>query len=263
MELMEARSELEIESTRAEFIAREVKFLEAEKQRFEGLLEACWKIVQRLELANLGNELLERKVGAMEAEVSRCLEEKEKGNWLMEKLEEEIVDLGRVVDRLKEEKDELLKLQNSVSTSKPKVETLQNGDGEFISMEDYNRLVNELEQARREQVAEITEVTYLRWTNACLRHQLMRSYQQQQENVREHSNGRESEGGIMATSSVDHHHHHQRGSRRKKLLNKLKKWVEGSENKHEGKCIGWVPEGHDDDDDEEEMVPHRRSCSSF
>jgi hypothetical protein len=55
-------------------------------------------------------------------------------------------------------------------------------EGEGIGMEAYNKLVNELEKLQKDRAAEVTEVIFLRWMNACLRHELMKNREQQQQN---------------------------------------------------------------------------------
>ncbi|CAN1275851.1 Protein CHUP1, chloroplastic [Linum perenne] len=267
---IELESALAIERARAGFLEREISSLEIGKQRFEDLVREYERAVQRLELASLGNELLEgkvrrlmrkvtgqerviqmkdEKIGEMEAEVLKCLDELETKGDLIERLTEE-------VEKLKEEKDDLivkLSLEEKAAASSQHNE-------ELALVEDYKRLAKELDEALTNQAAETTELTYLRWTNACLRHELMRSYQLQQQLRSEfHDEDEEKEQGQHNTSepsSPDDHHHH---SRRKKLMHKLKKWVEDHQNNHfhhlkknkeasnTNKCIGWMPVHHHGD----------------
>lgn len=156
-------------------------------------------------------------------------------------------------------------------------------------MEGYSQLVNEFEQLQRDREAEVTELVYLRWCNACLRHELIRRNQQddnvEAKNIHQVEWGfeekrleGESESSVIfddhgesslecTTPSHDHAHAH---SRRPKLIEKLKRWVEGSEKtkrksehkeKHSElvKCIG----KHVVSDSAEEIqVSARNSCSS-
>lgn len=156
-------------------------------------------------------------------------------------------------------------------------------------MEGYNELANEFEQLQRDRAAEFKELVYLRWCNACLRHELIRR-NQQGENVEakdsrqvelcfeENGSDGQSESSVIlddqgisslesTTPSRAHAHAH---SKRAKLIEKFKRWVEGSEKtkrkseqkNHNGlvKCIGKhmvVSDGA-----EEIQVSARNSCSS-
>ncbi|CAN0926253.1 hypothetical protein LINGRAHAP2_LOCUS35237 [Linum grandiflorum] len=286
---MELESALAIERARAGFLEREISSLEMGKQRFEGLVREYERVVQRLEVANLGNGLLEGKVrrmmrkirgqerlveekgervGELEAEVLNCLEELERRNAMIDRLEED-------VEKLKEEKSDLVVKLSSEQTAAEKQK-----NEELVAVEDYNRLADELDQGRTNQAAETAELTYLRWTNACLRHELMRSYQLQQQlrsdmvdDESHHHHNKEEEEDCLdvqrSSSSSSPDHHHQQ-SRRKKLIHKLKKWVEGSDenngnfhSKNQGNnCIGWMPV-HDEGDRDGDVAARRRSCSSF
>ncbi|CAN1770427.1 hypothetical protein LINPERHAP1_LOCUS11617 [Linum perenne] len=225
---IELESALAIERARAGFLEREISSLEIGKQRFEDLVREYERAVQRLELASLGNELLEgkvrrlmrkvtgqerviqmkdEKIGEMEAEVLKCLDELEAKNDLIERLTEE-------VEKLKEEKDDLIvKLSSEEKAAASSAE----------------------------------------------KHQLQSEFHEEDE---------EKEQGQHNTSEPsspdDHHHHH---SRRKKLMHKLKKWVEvdsrssstdhqnnhfhhlkkNKEANNTNKCIGWMPVHHHGD----------------
>lgn len=159
-------------------------------------------------------------------------------------------------------------------------------------MEGYNQLVNEFEQLQRDRAAEVKELVYLRWCNACLRHELIRR-NQQGDNVEaknshqvefsfaENGSEGESESSVIlddhgisslecTTPSRDHAARAHAHSKRAKLIEKFKRWVEGSEktkrkseHKNHGevvKCIGKkmaVSDGA-----EEIQVSAKNSCSS-
>ena len=108
--------------------------------------------------------------------------------------------------------------------------------------------MDELEQVKKERADEVTELVYLRWTNACLRHELTRHHEQQNQD-RDHTELEpggsdevihyDSEHESHDDSLLEHHNvppfdavHHSdnsASSRRRKLLKRLKRWVEGSE----------------------------------
>lgn len=153
-------------------------------------------------------------------------------------------------------------------------------EAEGVGMEDYNRLVSELEKLQKDRAAETTELIYLRWSNACLRHELMRSHGQQQLQIEDKKKylELELEEPCREIAGCDQEQQHEEPclgvagssktfSKRKKLLKKLKKWVEGGEmmasnmdekGKREINCCGKssVSEGED------HLVCSRRSCSS-
>lgn len=51
-------------------------------------------------------------------------------------------------------------------------------EGEGVKIKDYTGLEKELENLKKDRAAEIKELIYLRWSNACLRHELMRNQAQ-------------------------------------------------------------------------------------
>lgn len=142
---------------------------------------------------------------------------------------------------------------------------------EGASMEDFKQLLKELEQLQKEQAAEEKELIYLRWSNACLRHEMMRNHQDDHENrdleiakiesteleVAEDETGSQNhesdrEGPSPRTKTVTNH-----SSKRKKLLKKLKRWVEGNGREHNTQ-LKLSPA----DAEEHPIIQGRRSCSS-
>lgn len=157
---------------------------------------------------------------------------------------------------------------------------------EAVTVEEYNQLENEYEQVQEDRAAELKELIYLRWCNACLRYELKR-YQLLQDYIQENKDHLEQESeevgeivGLRVEQQLNGPALMEQGepclgattsgqvcSKRQKLLKKFKKWVEGSEKmkskldekeKHESKCFGRHPVS----DEGEHLVPARRSCSS-
>ena len=160
-----------------------------------------------------------------------------------------------------------------------------------ITVEDYNQLVCELKQLQNDRSTEVQELIYLRWCNACLRHELTRMNQEHQEQLEERKNqlklnfsgsreiedfefDHESDGTISGhdepcfDSKIGHHTHAHSKRRNLKLIEKFKRWVEGSEKRkqkldekeeHEFKCFG---KHSVSDSAEEGHLPPRKSCSS-
>ena len=167
-------------------------------------------------------------------------------------------------------------------------------EGEWIKTdEDYCRLSEELEKLQKDHAAEHKELIYLRWSNACLRHALMKNNAQQEYgNEQEISHlETDSEGSIeignygldheLATGMALEHNVNepcfanastdQACSKRRKLFRRLKRWVEGSDQKGRGRLVEKVRHEeavvkcfgrHSVSDDAEEHQHARRSCSS-
>lgn len=154
-------------------------------------------------------------------------------------------------------------------------------------MEDYDRVSNELEQLQKDRAAEVKELIYLRWSNACLRHELMKNREHQEQIQRKdhleidfegnllvenYESEQELEGMIMEQNGdcFDTATGEQVHSKRRKLLQRLRRWVEGSENKGKAKLIDHEKESHEVkcfrrhsvSDESEEHLEARRSCSS-
>jgi hypothetical protein len=146
-----------------------------------------------------------------------------------------------------------------------------------MTNEAYNQLVNDLEKFQKDRAAEVKELIFLRWSNACLRHELMKNHDKTNhsgscfEGCQETGNSRlehELDGSLLEQNEpcfvVESSEH--ACSRRGKLLQRLRRWVESSEKargkpdektRHESKCFG----RHSSSDTAEEHLPARRSCS--
>lgn len=104
-------------------------------------------------------------------------------------------------------------------------------EGEPITRDAYNQLVNELEQFQMDRADEVKELIFLRWSNACLRHELYKknhseSPSERFQEIRNYSSlehETELDGPLLSKSSE------QAYSKRGKLLQRLRRWVEGGE----------------------------------
>ncbi|KAK4839684.1 hypothetical protein QYF36_024005 [Acer negundo] len=294
--LAELKNMLLLEVAYVEFLDREISYMEAENKRHINLVVEYVKILEQLQHWKSESGLLQRKVKKLlkrTKEQSRIIREKnskldareaelltnndaleKKSNDIM-KLEDDVRGLQAVIDQLQEQKSELMnKLQLVEQSNSSK-------------MEDYEQLVNEHEQLQKDRAAEVKELIYLRWTNACLRHESMRNQAEKEKNQEEkdivdlafegigeigecgienHLNGLALEHGELCSLNVENA---TTCSKKQKLLKKLRRWVDGSEKmkfckfgekeKHEIKCFG----RHSVDEAEEEHLIHaRKSCSS-
>ncbi|KAK7245016.1 hypothetical protein RIF29_39846 [Crotalaria pallida] len=265
--LKDMNNMLALETARIEFLDKEISTMERENKRLENFLVHYIKLNEQIEYWKSGNRMLQRKfqrllrkskaqsrlakeqalkIKAEEAEVLRSQDALQIKNDIIDKLEGEIRGLQRVLDQLQDEKNELLnKLDIAEKSHASKIET---GN---VSKEDYKKVIDELEQNKKERADEVKELIFLRWTNACLKHELIRNREQHQNQDREHmelefggSDGvihYDSEHELHNDSPLEHHnvvhsfddaHNHRNSSacsKRRKLLRRIKRWVEGSE----------------------------------
>lgn len=123
---------------------------------------------------------------------------------------------------------------------------LQREAGEEEIETDFGMVMSNLEQLEKERADEVKELIFLRWCNACLRHELLRRNQEEQDQQGEADHQMDlhieeiahfgSDNELECSSSFRHgdsclgfptsRHSH---SRRKKLVKKFKRWIEGSE----------------------------------
>ncbi|XP_020960174.1 protein CHUP1, chloroplastic-like isoform X2 [Arachis ipaensis] len=254
LELGEIKNALSLEIARIGFLDREISSMEAEHKRLEDwrsenkLLRKRFKKLQRRSMAQY--RIVKEQalmIKAEEAEILRCHDELRMKVNVIDELEDEIKKLQRELDQLQDHKNELLK----------KIDTLERLHASKIevSREDYNRVVDELDHVKKEQADEAKELIHLRWTNACLRHEITRHH----DNVHQHQHGdnnielepgggsdlqvthydsdhdqsHDDDGSSFEHQSVSHFgsFRHGNGTRSKsgKLLRKIKRWVEGTE----------------------------------
>ncbi|KAD7477930.1 hypothetical protein R6Q59_026476 [Mikania micrantha] len=290
--LMEVQNSLRIEKERAEFFRKEVASMEEENKKFDEMRIEYLKALEELESSRLKNNVLRKrekkllkklkeslglivkhnlKIESQEAHMLSKEVGLKRKDIVIKGLEHEVEEMRVVIDRLHEQK-------NEVSS---KLETIENevaskADSERILMENYNRIVNELENVKKDRASELTELIYLRWCHACLRHELARrkELEQQTKHAEEKDNTHEPgsvlsqnvapEGSESDNESVVLHdnvapneckgydsdnesvvHRHgpffgpgRQHTKRRWLVRKFKKWVEGNEKHHEPKCFG-------------------------
>lgn len=294
--LMELKNMLLLEKTYVEFLDREISWVETDNEILDNLVVQFMGVLEQLEQGKSENRRLQRKVKrllrrikeqsrvmrkqnmkieAREAAILRNYDEIETRNDDIKKLEEEVRELHKIMVQMQDEKIELLKKLEMAEKSAPSISKIE---GEGITKEAYNELVNELEQLQKDRAAEVKELIFLRWSNACLRHELMKNHEKTNhsdsclEVCQETGTSRiehELDGALLEHNepcSVAESSEHACG-RRGKLLQRLRRWVEGSEKargkpdekrRHESKCSG----RHTASDTAEEHLPARRSCSS-
>ncbi|CDP15324.1 unnamed protein product [Coffea canephora] len=260
--LMELQNKLLLEITRVELLDEEISSVEADRKSFESVVVEYLKMLELLEISRSRNRLLQRKVKkllrrtkehsrvikqqhmqieAKEAEIFRNHQELEAKANIIRRRENEIKELKLAFGQLQMEKDELsrqMELANTAASSKI--------DADEATMVDYGRVAANPEQLEKEHAAAIKELIYLRWCNACLRHELLRK-NLEQEDLQQRKDHRELNFGEISNfgwenehdhSSWDHGdsclnlpatgHAHPR-STQQKFIDKFRRWVEGSD----------------------------------
>ncbi|XP_059667527.1 protein CHUP1, chloroplastic [Cornus florida] len=293
--LMELGYMFTLEIARVESFTKEISLMEEENRRLEDLAGEYMKVLEQLEFSGWENGLLHRKVKNLlrklkersravrekntqieerEAQILANQKELERRANLIKELEDENRELKLNLDQLQQEKKELVdSLKMAEKSASSKIEA------EGMIMEEYNHIVNELEQVQKDRAAEVKELIYLRWCNACLRHELRRRNQENQGQAEEKKQLEVEVGGRGEIGDLELEHEldasmlgqgesriaivagSQSHSKRRKLIEKLKRWVEGNERikqksdeKHGIKCFG----GHSVSDGAEEWHLHAR-----
>ncbi|KAK3001542.1 hypothetical protein RJ639_021294 [Escallonia herrerae] len=278
--LVELLHRLVLDIDRVEFLDRELSSIETENKSLKGILVEYLNVLEQLECSRMENGLIHRKVQKLlrklnersralaeqslqivvtEAEVLRSHGELERRAATIKGLEDETDELKTVVMRLQEEKSDLIN-QLEMAAENPDSSKIEAG----VAVEDYYQLLNELEQLQKDRAAEFNELKYLRWCNACLRHELMRRNQEQEEKLDGkkkkldlESGGSEDQGHFRSERDPNVQHSeaclglttsffaHSKGRR---LIEKFKRWIEGEEKgkqRSEETGIGWNGNGHE------------------
>ncbi|KAK6147110.1 hypothetical protein DH2020_018022 [Rehmannia glutinosa] len=276
--LMGFENKLMLEINKIEFLEREISLLEGEKQRFDNIKVEYLEILRLLEFSSSENQKLHKRVKKLlKKNRVHCMILRKK-SLQIEFKERKILKYETEI----ESKDDCIKLmEDEIREMKPLTELLQmekneiscklRVQGEMVTIENYNQLACELDRLQKDEAAEIKELIYLRWQNACLRHELMMRNQEQEQNnfggiaeIEEfgldneinRNNVGQDESYILGLTTQNHVH-----SKRRKLIEKLRKWVEGGEKEKHGKnkCFRRrsVSDGAEDG-----YFPARKSCSS-
>ncbi|KAL2896779.1 Protein CHUP1 chloroplastic [Bienertia sinuspersici] len=289
--LMELRNKMMLEKTRAEFLLKEISLVQDESKRMGGLILEYMKLVHKLKIVRrkIARQRLKvireqkLKIEARDEELLSNQEEIPKKDELIQELEDEISQMKEAIDHLQREKIETS--NNLDNVEKPY--SLDPKNEEVVTKEDHDKVVKELEQLQKGREAEVNELTYLRWSNACLRQELSRCHelkdkeeldQNQLTNNGFELHDHDHDVGVDQHSELDTFcefnynttlsaHHPTRG-RRRRFIEKVKKWVEGGKvmddkdkDNHEVKsCFG--KNNHVSKESEDLFVHGRISCSS-
>ncbi|KAG9459263.1 hypothetical protein H6P81_003771 [Aristolochia fimbriata] len=300
--LREGQNALESEIAQIESLGLKVEFMEAECRWLTEYLN----VVSQVETAKSEIEILKRRTRKLwranrrglralhqQAGCLRLLEAKSKEE--KQGLEDTIMGLLQQINQLESDKRELMETLELRGISNPSASELQkreDGDREEPTkgVEEEKVLLRQIEQLQNDRLSNLEELIHLRWVNACLRHELWRTQEQQnsseQEATRrppitqfeEHerkgaaydATGYDSEssspamenGGASATEVAGGRQH---GTTKPILFQRLKKWVKKKERCKRGAAVSDV-EDHCKSprrlslDDDAMGEPARNSC---
>ncbi|XP_077212667.1 protein CHUP1, chloroplastic-like isoform X2 [Tasmannia lanceolata] len=196
----ELQNRLKINTMEAKLFTLKIESLQVDKQRLEAQVSDYLKVTAELESARAKIRQLTRKIRSdseqtkehlatlqlrvsnlqeLECRAARDDAEVQKKLQRQKGLEDELAELKRANSRLQSENSDLaMKLE---STQILASSFFEGSEPEVI--EESNRLrqtndelTKELERLRTDRCADVEELVYLRWVNACLRYEL-RNYQ--------------------------------------------------------------------------------------
>ncbi|CAI9097871.1 OLC1v1034384C1 [Oldenlandia corymbosa var. corymbosa] len=300
---MEVEKMLLLEITRAQIMEKDISSAEAERQRFQMAID-YQKIYVLLQLSRSRNRLLQRRINKLlrktskqrqfieeqnkkieAAEKSAICQELKAKSEIIRKMEDEIREKEVTLVRLQEEKNDLSNQMELANQS-----ALLKIEAEKVKMEDnYREVASKLEELESQRAMETEELIYLRWCNACLRHELMRKNQELQDpnqgnkknqpmelkfgeiadlgfgsddyEMGSHPNSENGHSCLQLTTTSGRHRAHS--SRRKRFMEKFKRWMEGDDKeKHEHKLFGRHSVPHSPDHQGHITHARRKSFSS-
>ncbi|KAK4740517.1 hypothetical protein SAY87_032364 [Trapa incisa] len=266
--LLEVKRSVEMEIGRVESMSREVKAMELEQKRVVEIELEYVNVIEEMRCLRLENAAMQRKVRrlmrkvkeqsdfmrdsklrikAQEREISSARSTLENERDDLKKMEGEIGEMRRAMKQLQQEKDQLWVGLSSMEGSVLKMKQ------EGATMEDLKQQLKVLENFQKEHAADEKELVYLRLSNACLKHEMMRNLvtspgnyhnlemtksleltksessevdlAEEEDKSQDHDSGDEAHSPKMKTSA-------NHFSKRKKLLHKLRRWVDGTGKEH-------------------------------
>ncbi|CAN6358778.1 unnamed protein product [Urochloa humidicola] len=193
----ELENQLKINNVESKLYLLKIESLQSENQKLQAQLSENSKIISELEATRAKCKLLKKKL-ALDAEQAKekvtslqktvdSLQNKEtdeENNHIevekklkrLEELEKEATELRAVNSRLQQENAHLirrLELTRLPPVPKPKnsmeVKALEEADR---LKQENEKLAKEIEQLQSDRFADVEELVYLKWINACLRYEL-------------------------------------------------------------------------------------------
>lgn len=205
--MRELQNRLKISATETKLLSLKIESLKAENEKLRAEASDYSRVVSELEMQSKNIAVLEskltsvgeqakEKIAALHGRITELREkekkdledavEMEKKLKLLNKLENEVIELQKENSRLSQEKLAIINKLESGHSLSPSV--FRSPDSvlksqEFGTLIEQNHLREEnenlkkkLEQLRTDHCEDVEELVYLRWINACLRYEL-RNYQ--------------------------------------------------------------------------------------
>ncbi|XP_006826759.2 protein CHUP1, chloroplastic [Amborella trichopoda] len=196
----ELQNRLKINSMEAKLFSLKVESLQAENRRLQAQASDYSRVMAEVESARAKIRLLKKKIRvnaeqakdqlsvmkqrvemlqARELEASKNDQETVKKLHMLRDLEDQIMESRRENARLQHENSELmLRIESAEALASTCLADPEVGATEEASLlrEKNENLAKELERLQTDRYADVEELVYLRWVNACLRYEL-RNYQ--------------------------------------------------------------------------------------
>ncbi|KAH7681931.1 Mitotic arrest deficient-like 1 Mad1 domain-containing protein [Dioscorea alata] len=197
--MRELESKLKINTMETKLYTMKIESLEADNRRLQALVsDYSSRVMSELESSRAKVKLLKRKlksdgeqakdkISAMQQIISK-LQAKEANNQSnveserrvkrLNELEDEVESLRMVNSRLLEENSVLTKKMEAAQMIASSVEVPKADLMEDVNQlrEVNEKLMNNIDQLKTDRCADVEQLVYLRWVNACLRYEL-RNYQ--------------------------------------------------------------------------------------
>ncbi|KAI3727290.1 hypothetical protein L1987_67103 [Smallanthus sonchifolius] len=182
--VMELQNCLKLNNMEAKLFALKIESLQADNRRLEEQMTDYKKVAADLEAARTKIKMLKKKIKSeSENNKTQILDFQQQVQKMQEdehKIISEVEELRKSNDNLQLENTDLAHRLDCVQILATSV--LEDGETEKIKEENQNLkkqnedLSKENERLQADRCAEVEELVYLRWINACLRHEL-RNYQ--------------------------------------------------------------------------------------
>ncbi|XP_018680511.2 protein CHUP1, chloroplastic-like isoform X2 [Musa acuminata AAA Group] len=193
--IRELEGELKLNSVKASRLSLKIESLKNENQRLKLQASEYRKIAPELDSARVIIKHLKRRMSSVHVQAREeiaFLEQKiRKLNDVEHKDSQEDVDLQNKLKRLKELEDEVdelgkensilsqenMELAQRLAYAETSISTLEEPQAEVMEEvyqlgEANDNLEKEIEQLQADRCADVEELVYLRWLNACLRYEL-------------------------------------------------------------------------------------------
>ncbi|OVA14458.1 hypothetical protein BVC80_1361g10 [Macleaya cordata] len=196
--VMELQNRLKINTMEAKLFTLKIESLQADNQRLEAQVADYSRVMAELESARAKIKMLKRKIrtdgehnkeelSSLKQKVANLQDQEFRAVWnndpdvqkklqRLKELEDESAELRKANLRLQRENTELARRLESTQILASSVleapETEELKETNHHLREENNELGKEIERLQANRCADVEELVYLRWLNACLRYEL-------------------------------------------------------------------------------------------